>query len=125
LDTSKNNTSPKGELEKRRVLTPQYSLRLLTIKVVFFGICFGIIRNYIYPEFILPLSNCDVLLCSAWVCVLGNMVAFYFGLLFGQNNIAERPLKWCRSDRLPIAMLIAATAILSWSFILIIQVVAF
>ena len=122
MDTSQDNTPLESKLEKGRVLGGQYSLRLLASKVVFFGLCFGIIKNYIYPNVLFPFCGDIILYTSIWVCVLSGMMALYFGLLFGRNNIIENPLGWWRGERLSMTVLGLAIAVILAGGSLILQV---
>jgi len=99
----------------------QYSLRLLCSKVVFFGLCFGIIRNYIYPLWLLPIvEGVEWVYYGGW-CIIGlGVLCLYFLLLYGRDNIVENPVGWCGSERVYAALLgFAQILLLACGFVIV------
>lgn len=102
----------------------QYSLRLLCSKVIFFGLCFGVIRNYIHPEWLLPITEgMEWAYVGGWGLVGLGVICLYFMLLYGKENIVEDPVGWIKSDRLYVGILAFIEIVMLASFFVVIQLV--
>lgn len=110
MDTSTSDSSPEVELENRRFLKGQISLRLIFYKTFFFAICFGFIRNYLHPYWLDPIKDAG-LYYAGWTLVAYGVWALYMCFLFGRKNIIEDPRGWWEEGRVHLTLLAFVFAI--------------
>ena len=103
----------------------QYSLRLLCSKVIYFCLAFGLIRNYIHPEWLLPVletKGMEWAYVAGWGLVGLGTICLYFALLYGKDNIVENPVSWIQSDRLYLALLAFIEIVMLATLFIVIQI---